>query len=65
MNHIRFVAILTSIYEDFFSPKSQIKVRHNKNSTPWITRGIVKSSKLTEKLYEKFLKNRTSENEMN
>ena len=59
----KFIAILTSIYDEFF-PKIWIKVRHNKSSTPWITRGIAKS-KRKQKLYEKFLKNCTSEKEMN
>ena len=39
----KFIAILTSVYDEFF-PKCGIKVRHNKNSTPWITRSIAKSS---------------------
>ena len=59
-----FIAILPSVYDEFF-PKGRMKVRHNKNSTPWITRGINKSSKGQQKLYLKFLKNHTSENEMN
>ena len=33
-------------------------------TTWWITRGIAKSSKCKQKLYEKFFKNQTSENEM-
>ena len=57
----KFIVILASIYYEFF-PKSQI--RHDKNSTSWITRGIAKSSKHQQKLYKKFLKNRTLENEM-
>ena len=36
-----------------------------KNSTPGITKGIARSSKHKQKLYEKFLKNRTLGNEMN
>ena len=51
----KFIAIPTSIYADFF-PKNWIKVRHNKNSTPWLTRSIAKS-RGKQKLYEKFLKN--------
>ena len=57
-------SILTSICDEFF-PKNWIKVRHNRNSTPWITRDIAKSSKRKQKLYEKFLKNCTSENKRN
>ena len=52
------------IYNDFF-PQGRIRPRHSKNSTLWISRGIGKSPKRKQKLYEKFLKNRTSENEMN
>ena len=59
-----FIAILPSVYDEFFS-KGGMKVRHNKNSTPWITRGMARSSKRKQKLYEKFLKNHTSENKMN
>ena len=55
------IVILTSVYDEFF-PKSRIKVRHNKNSNPWITS---KSSKRKQKLYEKFLENCTSESEKN
>ena len=40
----KFIANLTTVYGEFF-PKSRIKVRYNKNSTPWITRGIAKSPK--------------------
>ena len=58
------IAILTSVHDDFF-PKNRIKVRHNKTSTLWITRGIAKSSKHKQKLSEKFPKNHTSGNEMN
>ena len=54
----KFIEIRGSIYDEF-SPKNRIKVRHNKNSTSWITRGIAKSSKRKQKLYEKFVKNRT------
>ena len=63
MNH-KFIAILISVYDEFFS-KSRIKVRHNKKSTPWITGRIAKSPKRKQKLHETFLKNRTSEIEMN
>ena len=32
--------------------------------SPWITKGIMKSSKQKQKLYNKFLKSRTKENEV-
>ena len=49
----KFISILTSVYDEFFT-NSRIKIMHNKNSTPWITRGIAKSSKRKQKLYENF-----------
>ena len=59
----KFLSILTSPYEYFF-PMIWIKVRHNKNTALWITRGIAKSSKCKQNQYEKFLKTCTSDNEM-
>ena len=44
----KFIAIITQVYDKFFS-KSRVKVRHNKNVGPWITRGIAKSSKRKQK----------------
>ena len=32
-------------------------------TSPWITRGIIKSSKRKQKLYEKYLKRKTPRNE--
>ena len=60
----KFIAILTSVYNEFFPKSLRHKVRHNKSSTPWISRGIAKSSKRKQKLYKTFLKNCISENEM-
>ena len=44
-------------------PKSEVKVKFKSNQSPWITKGIAKSSKKKQRLYEKFLKNRTPKNE--
>ena len=33
-------------------------------NSPWITKGIKKSSKRKQRLYEKFLKNRTEKHEL-
>ena len=63
MNYIR--STLQSLHHNEFFPKSWIKLIHNENSTPGIPRVIAKSSKCKQKLYEKFLQNCTSYNEMN
>ena len=39
-------------------PKKKIKLKPQKYNNPWINKGIKKSSKRKQKLYEKFLKNR-------
>ena len=44
-------------------PKSEVKVKFKSDQSPWITKGIAKSSKKKQRLYEKFLKNRTPKNE--
>ena len=41
----------------------EVKVKFKSYQSPWITKGIAKSSKKKQKLYEKFLKNRTPKNE--
>ena len=48
-------------YKSF--PKSEVKVKFQSDQSPWITKGIAKSSKKKQRLYEKFLKNRTPQNE--
>ena len=50
------------MYEESF-PKFIIKLNQRKNLSPWITKGIKKSSKRKQKLYEKFLKKRNAFNE--
>ena len=42
--------------------RSQVKVKFKSDQRPWITKGIAKSSKNKQRLYEKFLKNRTPKN---
>ena len=48
---------------DTFLPIKKVQIKTKTFSSPWITRGIVKSSKLKQKLYEKFLKRKTPHNE--
>ena len=53
-----FLDIFTDIYDNSF-PKSEFKVKFKSDQSPSITKGIAKSSKKKQRLYEKFLKNRT------
>ena len=46
-------------YEVHF-PIRKIQIKSKNLTSPWITKGIVKSSKRKQKLYEKFLKRKTS-----
>ena len=57
-----FLNIFIDIYDKSF-PKSEVKVKFKSDQSPWITKGIAKSSKKKQRLYEKFLKNRTLQNE--
>ena len=41
----------------------KVKVKFKSDHSPWITKGIAKSSKKKQRLYEKVLKNRTPKNE--
>ena len=59
-----FLNVLSNLYEIAF-PKIKTKVNSKTRLSPWITRGILKSSKRKQKLYEKFLKNRNSVNREN
>ena len=54
--------VCTSLYKECF-PKFKIKLNQRKNLSPWITKGIKKSSKKKQELYEKFLKKRNAFNE--
>ena len=45
--------VMTSVYQ-----KTKIKVKPQKYHNPWLTKGIKKSSKRKQKLYENFLKSR-------
>ena len=60
----KFLEILTPLYDKFF-PKLKATLKSKKTYSPWITRGIAKSSKRIQKFYEKFLKSRSHLNETN
>ena len=46
-------------------PKQKIKIKRKSFNSPWMTKGLVQSSKKKQRLYEKFLKNRNPEKELN
>ena len=48
-----FLDIFTGIYDNSF-PKWEVKVKFKSDQSPWITKGIAKSSKKKQRLYEKF-----------
>ena len=58
----KFLEIFSCIYENFF-PKKRIRVKLKNLMNPWVTKGIAKSSKKKQRLYEKYLKKRNPENE--
>ena len=60
--YINFFNIVDLLYDECF-PVAKIRLKQKKHFTPWITKGIKKSSKRKQKLYEKFLKQRTILNE--
>ena len=57
-----FLQKVKVLYDQYF-PKQYIKIKEKDLRSPWITRGITKSSKHKQKLYSKFLKNRNNQNE--
>ena len=61
-SYVKFIETITQIYDDCF-PKTKFKIKSNNKANSWITRGIAKSSKRKQKLYEKFLKNCSIQNE--
>ena len=50
-----FIEFFSSLYDECF-PKKKIKLKPQKYNNSWITKGIKKSFKRKQKLYEKFLK---------
>ena len=57
-----FLKLFNKYYEQAF-PKVEIKIKTKSLLSPWMTKGLLKSSKKKQKLYEKFLKRRTYSNE--
>ena len=59
-----FLNVFSNLYE-IACPKIKIQVNSKTRLSPWITHGILKSSKRKQKLYENFLKKINSVNEEN
>ena len=57
-----FLKVFSGIYDLAFSFKT-ISVKKKIMQNPWMTNGLLKSSKRKQKFYEKFLRKRTSRNE--
>ena len=57
--------VIKSTYKCSYCEKNtdKVKVNFKSDQSPWITKGIAKPSKKKQRLYEKFLKNRTPKNE--
>ena len=57
-----FLEKFVQIYDQAF-PERKIEIKAKNLVSPWITRGLRKSSRKKQRLYEKFLKQRNSKNE--
>ena len=57
-----FLKLFSKQYDQAF-PVKEIKIKTKSLKSPWITKGLLKSSKKKQQLYEKFLKRRTFRNE--
>ena len=57
-----FEEIFTRGYRIAF-PKEKIIIKAKTLKTPWMTKGLLKSSRRKQKLYNKFLRKRTFANE--
>ena len=53
-----FMSIFSHLYDEHF-PIRKIKLKLKDIQSPWITKGIKKSSRMKQRLYEKYLKNKT------
>ena len=51
-----------SVYDNFF-PKVKVRIKTKSLHSPWITKGIAKSSKRKQRFYGKYLKRRTNDTE--
>ena len=61
-SYVKFLEIITQIYDNCF-PKTKFKIKSSNKANPWITKCIAKPCKHKQKLYEKFKKKRSIQNE--
>ena len=59
-----FLETFLCLYEKAF-PKIKINIKTKSLLSPWMTKGLLKSSKKKQNLYDKFLKNKTNRNHLN
>ena len=59
----KFLMKFSELYDVAF-PETKIEIKTKNLLSPWLTKGLRKSSKRKQKLYEKFLKKRNLANEM-
>ena len=59
----KFFNLFYSIYDIYFL-KVLVRLKTKHTQSPWIRKGIAKSSKRKQKLYEKFSKHRTRKTEL-
>ena len=50
-----FLKRFSTLYDEYF-PEKKMKLKHKDLQSPWITKGIRRSSKRKQRLYEKLLK---------
>ena len=58
-----FLKRFSTLYDTYF-PEKKIKLKNKDLQSPWITKGIRRSSKRKQRLYEKFIENRNEKNEL-
>ena len=58
-----FLKQFSALYDTYF-PKKKIKLKNKDLQSPWITKGIRRSSKRKQRLYKNFLKNQNEKNEL-
>ena len=59
-----YLTYLIYLIYDIYFPKVFVRLKTKHIQSPWITKGIAKSSKKKQKFYENFLKHRTRETEL-
>ena len=59
-----FLRIFLDLYNEAF-PKKKIKIKRKIVNSPWMTKRLVKSSKKKQGLYERFLRDKNPEKELN